>query len=269
MSDVRSEPGHTAVRGISKSFGRERVLHDVSLRIRKGETLALVGESGSGKTTLGRILVGLEKADRGQVLVNGVPVKPGAYTGLSMVFQDPYEAIDPRFTVRQIVGEPLRRAASDAKVLEALTEVGLYNLDLSSRPTHLSGGQRQRLCIARAIIARPDTLICDEATTALDAVAKNQILDLLLHLQEDLGLGVLFITHDLDIATRFADRIAVLESGNIVETGTSSEVGESPKHPYTRKLFASVLSAAPGHRAVEGRAAEVSDTGSDASRGQR
>lgn len=248
MDVAPDETGATIARGISKSFGKQRVLDDVSITIRHGETLALVGESGSGKSTLGRILVGLERADKGEIRVDGRRVKAGARAGVSMIFQDPYDSIDPRFTIEQIVGEPLGRRAPRDRVREMLAEVGLEELDLSSRPGILSGGQRQRLCIARAIIAEPDTLICDEATAALDAVAKNQILDLLLHLQEDLGLGMLFITHDLDIATRFADRIAVLENGLIVETGSSAAVSENPEHEYTQRLFASALSATPGHR---------------------
>lgn len=246
------EAGATIARGISKAFGKQRVLNDISLTIRHGETLALVGESGSGKSTLGRILVGLERADEGEIRVDGKRVKAGARAGVSMIFQDPYDSIDPRFTIEQIVGEPLGRGASREKVMQMLAEVGLEGLDPRGRPGTLSGGQRQRLCIARAIIADPDTLVCDEATAALDAVAKNQILDLLLHLQEDLGLGMLFITHDLDIATRFADRIAVLENGTIVETGSSASVSENPGHPYTQRLFASALSALPGHRTERG-----------------
>jgi ABC-type glutathione transport system ATPase component len=243
-----SETTATVARGISKSFGRNLVLDDVSLTVRRGETIALVGESGSGKSTFGRILVGLEKADRGEIVMDGKRVAPGPRAGVSMIFQDPYDSIDPRFTVAQIVGEPLGRRPPRERVQKAIAEVGLSGLDLGSRAGHLSGGQRQRLCIARALIDEPETVVCDEPTAALDALIKTQVLDLLLELQHERQLGLLIITHDLDIAARFADRIAVLENGRIVEEGESAEVSGSPTHPYTQRLFASALASRPGHR---------------------
>jgi ABC-type glutathione transport system ATPase component len=234
--------------GIVKSFGRHRVLDRVDLAIRLGETVALVGESGSGKSTFGRILVGLERPDAGTLEAEGVPVKPGPRAGVGMVFQDPYDSIDPRMDVRRIVAEPLGRRATDELVQTMLDEVGLGALGLDERVDHLSGGQRQRLCIARALIADPDVVVCDEATAALDAVTRTRVLDLLLRLQAQRGIGMLFITHDLDIATRFADRIAVLENGRIVEEGPAEVVGGAPQHPYTRRLFASALAGHPSRR---------------------
>ncbi len=247
-TDTRARLGETVLTGISKSFAGHRVLDGVSLTIRTGETLALVGESGSGKSTFGRILVGLEKPDRGEITVDGHTVKPGPRAGVSMIFQDPYDSIDPRFTVRRIVGEPVRGRATDQQIQEILADVGLPGLSLDMRAVRMSGGQRQRLCIARALISEPRIVVCDEATAALDAVIKTQVLDLLLRVQHDRALGMMFITHDLDIATRFADRIAVLENGRIVEEGTSDAVSQDPQHPYTQKLFGSVLAGHPGHR---------------------
>lgn len=241
-------PAVLAARGISKSFGRHRVLDDVDLTIRLGETVALVGESGSGKSTFGRILVGLERPDAGTLIADGAPVKPGPRAGVGMVFQDPYDAIDARFTVRRIVAEPLGRRATDAQVSAILAEVGLGSVGLDEHVDHFSGGQRQRLCVARALIADPEVLVCDEATAALDAVTRTRVLDLLLRLQAQRGIGMLFITHDLDIATRFADRIAVLESGRIVEEGPAEIVGEHPQHSYTQRLFASALAGHPSRR---------------------
>jgi ABC-type glutathione transport system ATPase component len=235
-------------RGIVKSFGRHRVLDEVDLTIRAGETVALVGESGSGKSTFGRILVGLERQDAGTLAADGRIVKPGPREGVGMIFQDPYDAVDPRMNVRRIVGEPLGRRATDENVRAILDEVGLGTLGLDERVDHLSGGQRQRLCIARALIADPDVLVCDEPTAALDAVTRTRVLELLLRLQAQREIGMLFITHDLDIATRFADRVAVLEAGRIVEEGPAEIIGEAPQHPYTRRLFASALAGHPSRR---------------------
>jgi ABC-type glutathione transport system ATPase component len=240
-------------RGISKAFGKNRVLADVTLSVRAGETVALVGESGSGKSTFGRILVGLERPDSGELIAEGALVKPGPRAGASMVFQDPYDSIDPRFTVRQIVGEPLGGRATDDRIWAMLHAVGLPSIDIRARTDHMSGGQRQRLCVARALIAEPDVVVCDEATVALDAVTKTHVLDLLLRLQVERNVGMLFITHDLDIATRFADRVAVLENGRIVEEGPAEEIGANPEHPFTQRLFGSALA---GHPAQRSRPAE-------------
>jgi peptide/nickel transport system ATP-binding protein len=242
-------------RGIVKSFGRHRVLDEVDLTIRAGETVALVGESGSGKSTLGRILVGLERPDAGELLAEGRPVKPGPRAGVGMIFQDPYDSVDPRMNVRRIVAEPLGRRAPQERVRAMLDDVGLAGLGLDERVDHLSGGQRQRLCIARALIADPDVVVCDEATAALDAVTRTRVLDLLLRLQARRGVGMLFITHDLDVATRFADRICVLESGRIVEEGAAETVRADPQHPYTQRLFASALAGHPSRRRAGAAAA--------------
>lgn len=247
-TDANMSISETVATGVSKAFGKFQVLEDVSLTVRTGETVALVGESGSGKSTFGRILVGLEKADSGTITLGGKPVKSGPRPGVSMVFQDPYDSIDPRFTVRKIVGEPLGRKASTDRIRSILADVGLPELPLEVRANRMSGGQRQRLCIARALISEPRFVVCDEATAALDAVTRTQVLDLLLRLQYERSLGMMFITHDLDIAARFADRIAVLESGRIVEEGQADVVSGDPQHPYTQKLFGSVLASHPGHR---------------------
>jgi ABC-type glutathione transport system ATPase component len=242
---------HAAVAAyrISKAFGRNQVLDAVTLSVNAGETVALVGESGSGKSTLGRIIVGLERPDTGRILAGGRPVPMGTRRGVGMIFQDPYDAIDPRFHVGDVVGEPLGLRADREKVVAMLESVGLGHLDPGSRIGHLSGGQRQRLCIARALIADPDVIVCDEPTASLDAVTRAQVLDLLARLQQRTGVGVLLITHDLDIASRFADRVAVLEGGKIVEEGPAAAVRADPQHPHTRRLFASELASHPRGRA--------------------
>ncbi|MGQ9531930.1 MAG: ABC transporter ATP-binding protein [Desulfotomaculales bacterium] len=236
------------VRGIAKSFGPFRVLRGVNLTLYEGETLALVGESGSGKTTLARIVMGLTAADEGEILLEGQKVEkrtPDFYARVQMVFQQPGESLSHRLNVLQAVKEPLdvqQRGTEEERlsvVKRVLAEVELPSDEgfLKKYPHQLSGGEVQRVAIARALVLDPKLLIADEPTAALDASVQAKILKLLLDLQEKRGLAILFITHDLAVARKVSDRVAVMLEGCIVEEGPTWEVMANPEHPLTRSLL--------------------------------
>ncbi|MCL6635179.1 MAG: ABC transporter ATP-binding protein [Peptococcaceae bacterium] len=240
------------VRGLSKSFGEVRAVRDVDFSLYEGETLALVGESGSGKTTLARTIMGLCGADGGEIFLDGGEYRPGErgyYEKVQMIFQNPGESISHRMNVLQAVREPLdvnrwgTREERLARVRSVLEEVELPGDDgfLQKYPHHLSGGEVQRVAIARALVLNPKVLIADEPTSALDASVQARILRLLLNLQEKRGLALLLITHDIALARKVSDRMAVMLKGSIVEEGPAGEVTANPLHPYTRCL----LQAAP------------------------
>ena len=249
---------------VHKRYGPVRALDGVSLELEPGRTLGLVGESGSGKTTAGRLILGLERPTSGKLQFRGQPF-PGGARGLrrvrrsvAMVFQDPYDSLDARFRVRDIVAEPLRaqglwRAGGRERVEELLSAVGLEGVRPDAYPQELSGGQRQRLGIARALATRPELVVCDEPTSALDVSVQAQILNLLMRLQAELGVGYLFITHDLDVVRRISDDVIVLYAGTIVERGPAAEVAHRSRHPYTQALVSAIPSADPEHRRLAGR----------------
>ncbi|NEC17441.1 ABC transporter ATP-binding protein [Streptomyces parvus] len=260
MTTAPQEPPLLGVRGITKRYGSFTALDDVSLDIQAGTTVSLVGESGSGKTTLARAVIGLERADSGEVRFRGAQVRGRrarrAFSRrVGMVFQDPYESIDPRFTLGEVVAEPLRAhgmygTGGRERVRELLAAVGMEGADPDSYPHKLSGGQRQRIGIARALATGPDLLVCDEPTSALDVSVQAQILNLLLRLQREHGLAYLFITHDLDVVRRVSDEVHVLYRGTVVEHGSAASVIEDPQHAYTRELLAAVLSDSPRDRRI-------------------
>jgi peptide/nickel transport system ATP-binding protein len=240
-----------------------RAVDGVDFELARGETLALVGESGCGKSTLARALVGLNPVTSGVAKLRGQPI-----TGLSrsqlrpyrrelqLDFQDPYASLNPRFTIAETRAEPLLlhgRATSqnvDAKVCELLGQVGL-DAELGTRyPHEFSGGQRQRISIARALAVEPSLLLCDEVTSALDVSIQAQILELLRSVQQRLGLTYLFITHDLGVVRHIAHRVAVMYVGQIVELRDTESLFESPAHPYTKALLASIprVEGAPADR---------------------
>ncbi|QIK64737.1 ABC transporter ATP-binding protein [Leucobacter viscericola] len=229
--------------GISKSFGATAALSDASLEVAAGEVLAIVGESGSGKSTLARSIAGLEVPDTGTVTLHGAQLpagrrgrKPGQ---IQIVFQDPYSTLNPTFTIGQTLQEALRAGSDRTRTVKDLLE--LVELDPAlamRRPSQLSGGQRQRVSIARALAPNPDVLICDESVSALDVSVQAQILALLARLRDELGLAMLFITHDLGVVARIANNVVVLRNGEIVERGATERVLRAPEHEYTRLLVA-------------------------------
>ncbi|MDB5525382.1 MAG: Peptide/nickel transport system ATP-binding protein [Rhizobium sp.] len=235
-------------------------LSDVSITVQRGRTLGLVGESGSGKSTLGRCILGLTKLDSGQVIFDGVEVQGLSGRALmdfrrrvQPVFQDPFGSLDPRWTVGRSVRESLdcfhigTPADRDRRVLDLFKRVGL-NPGLAGRlPNHLSGGQRQRVAIAAALASEPELIIADEPVSALDMSVQAQILNLLLDLQEDLGVACIFITHDLGVVEHVSDDVAVLFHGSIVEMGDTDQIMMRPEHQYTRTLLAAVPRPAPTH----------------------
>jgi ABC-type glutathione transport system ATPase component len=240
-----------------------RAVDGVDLTLRRGETLAVVGESGSGKSTLARVLVGLESADEGSVVFRGTDVTRrtgsrhrAARSGIQMVFQDPYTSLDPRMRVRDVVAEPLTvtrtgsRASRYERGAELLDLVGLGADAMDRFPHQFSGGQRQRIGIARALMRDPDVLVCDEPVSALDVTIQAQVVDLLVELQERLGVGLVFISHDLSVVQNLAHRVLVMYHGVAVETGDVEQIFERPGHPYTRELLASIP---PLTRADRGR----------------
>ncbi|MFX0539278.1 ABC transporter ATP-binding protein [Ornithinimicrobium sp. Y1847] len=234
----------------------------VSLAVHRGQTVGIVGESGSGKTTTAKVMIGLEQPTSGEVVFDGEPVR--RFTGpvrkrlgriVSVVFQDPATALNARMTVREALRDPLEvhgigsRAERDARVKDLVGMVGLPSSALDALPGQLSGGQRQRVAIARALTLEPQLIVADEPTSALDVSVRAQILNLLADLKAELGLGMVFISHDIQTVRYVSDDIVVMNSGRIVEHGPAQQVFESPRDPYTRSLLGaapSLLAETPG-----------------------
>ena len=239
--------------------GDENVLEDIDLKIRCGRTVALVGESGSGKSTLARVITGLLPPSRGRVVFKGNEL-PAALNNrkredlqrLQMIYQMPDTALNPRQKIRKIIGRPLKfyfnynRQQQEARILELLEQTELPAEYIERYPTELSGGEKQRICIARALAAEPDLIICDEVTSALDQLVAEDILKLLLSLQHKLQVSYLFITHDLATVKAISDEIVVMLNGRIVEKGPKDEVLKPPHHEYTDLLLSSVPEMDPG-----------------------
>jgi peptide/nickel transport system ATP-binding protein len=229
------------------------IVKNINLSIARGETLAVVGESGSGKSSLARVVVGLLPRWTGDVKLSGETLPPAlaprpreTLRRLQMVHQMPDVALNPRQTLSEIIGRPVaaffRRSKSSIRdrVAELLRLVGLPEDFASRRPGQLSGGQKQRVCIARALAAEPDLIICDEPTSALDPLVAEEVLKLLRRLQDELGLAYMFITHDLGTVRRIAHRTAVMLKGEIIAQGPTAQIFSPPFHPYTEKLISSV-----------------------------
>jgi peptide/nickel transport system ATP-binding protein len=239
---------------LSKTFhvGGEslRAVHDVSLELALGETLGLVGESGSGKTTLARCVAGLHHQWTGDITLGDARLAESsrkrsdeARKQIQYVFQNPYASLNPRRTVGQTLARQLQlffpgsRKEIGNRVAECLERVALSDAAINRFPDQLSGGERQRVAIARALAAEPDLLVCDEVTSALDVSVQAAIVDLLRELRAEMGLSILFITHNLALIRTIADRVAVMTEGRIVELGAVNQIFEAPEAPYTRQLL--------------------------------
>ncbi|HEX5407794.1 MAG TPA: oligopeptide/dipeptide ABC transporter ATP-binding protein [Pseudonocardiaceae bacterium] len=249
MTDVLLETDRLTVR---YRRGRRQpeltAVREATLRIGRGETVALVGESGSGKSTIGNAVLGLVPASSGTIRFDGEAIT-NATAGhrraltqrIQVIFQDPYGSLNPMRTIGSTLAEPLLahgRPAVREAVAAALDRVGLPADAADRYPAHFSGGQRQRIAIARAIIVEPELIICDEPTSALDLSIQAQVINLLNKLQRDLGVSYLFITHDLAVIRHIAHRVVVLYRGHVLETGPTAEVCDHPRHPYTEALLA-------------------------------
>jgi peptide/nickel transport system ATP-binding protein len=229
---------------VTVQYGATTAVDGVSLTVPAGQVVGLVGESGSGKSTLARAAVGLAPYD-GRILLDGQPVPTkGGHRPLQMVFQDPYSSLDPRMSIGESVAEAMPRGASRAErraEVERLLE--LVHLDptrATARPAELSGGQRQRVALARALAGRPQVVIADEITSALDVSIQGAVLNLVRELQAELGLSMLFISHNLAVVRYVATHVAVMRDGRIVEQGPTAQVLAAPDHDYTRELLAAV-----------------------------
>ncbi|GAA2287718.1 ABC transporter ATP-binding protein [Streptomyces hawaiiensis] len=240
--------------GLRREFGRGKraftAVDDVSLVLRRGETLGVVGESGSGKTTLGRMLVGLLEPTAGSLTFEGRP-HTGVNPAVQMVFQDPVSSLNPRRSVGESIADPLRARGERQegrireRVGELLERVGLEAAHHDRYPHEFSGGQRQRVGIARALAADPRVIVCDEPVSALDVTTQAHVVALLGELQRELGLVLVFVAHDLAVVRQVSDRVAVMRRGRIVEEGPVGDVYESPREPYTRQLLAAVPALDP------------------------
>ena len=239
-------------KGMGKEVKETIAVNDISLDIYKAETLAVVGESGSGKTTLGKGILNIDPFTSGEVFVEGNEKSltkmskkelTEVYSKMQIIFQDPYSSLNPRMSALDIVMEALHKEDKETakkKALEILEFVGISNEDALKLSNAFSGGQRQRIGIARAVVTRPDFILCDEPTSALDASTQAQVINLLKDLQEKFSLTYLFISHNLGVVEYIADRIAVMYRGNLVELGATAQIMKNPQHVYTKRLLSSM-----------------------------
>ncbi|MBL0375450.1 ABC transporter ATP-binding protein [Rhizobium sp. KVB221] len=238
---------------VASYSGLSRVVDNVTLELRRGDTLAVVGESGSGKSTLARVIVGLLPRESGNLVFQGKELSRAIkqrsreeLRRIQMIYQMPDMALNPSQTLLEIIGRPIefyfRKSKKEVRerVLELLRQIELPEHFITRRPTELSGGQKQRVCIARALAAEPDVIICDEVTSALDPLVAEDILLLLRRLQDKFGLAYLFITHDLSTVRRVANKVAVMRKGQVVAYGKTPVVFAPPYHPYTELLLSSI-----------------------------
>ncbi|WP_296105193.1 ABC transporter ATP-binding protein [uncultured Agrobacterium sp.] len=254
------------IRDLTMHFGAMRALDGVSIKLLPGETLGIVGESGSGKTTMGRSIMRLYDPTSGEMLyrkadgrvidlakIEGEELK-AARRELRMVFQDPFGSLNPRMTVAQIIGEPLlvngiaKGRELDERVCTLMEQVGLDPNGRERYPHAFSGGQRQRIGIARAITLKPRIIVADEATSALDVSVRFQVLDLLMRIQDELGLAYIFISHDIGVIRYMCDRVGVMYRGKLVEVGDAEKICNAPDHPYTQALLSAIPRPDPRDR---------------------
>jgi len=278
MDDALKETGRPFVKieNLSKYFnvsgGLLHAVDNVSLEIGRRETLGIVGESGCGKTTLGRVTLRLLEPSFGKVYYEGENIFGcGAKRmrelrrKMQIIFQDPFSSLDPRMSVREIIAEPLimnrvcRGGELNDRVLSLMNMVGLAERYLNSYPHEMDGGRRQRVGVARALSLNPEFIVCDEPVSSLDVSIQAQILNLLMDLQEDLGLTYMFITHDLSVVKHISDTIAVMYLGQCVERGPSEELFKNPLHPYTKALLSAIPLPKPAGGLKSVIRGEVSD----------
>lgn len=252
------------IKNLKKYFstpsGQLHAVDDISFKIEKGTTMGVVGESGCGKSTLGRTIIHLHEATSGKIFLDGndvTSVKGKEMRRLrekmQMVFQDPYSSINPRFTISDTIREPLklsrrfRGKALEEEVDRLMEKAGIEKRLKNAYPHELDGGRRQRVGIARAIALKPEFIVCDEPVSALDVSIQAQILNLLMDLSEEDGLTLMFVTHDLSVVRHISDHISVMYLGQLVETGATDDLFESPLHPYTKALLSAIPSTDIDH----------------------
>jgi peptide/nickel transport system ATP-binding protein len=255
LPEVQADDMLIGVHGVDAFHGERQVLFGIDLTVSPRQCVALVGESGSGKTTLARCIAGLHRNFSGEIRLRGAPLVAGARArdretrrDLQYIFQSPYSSLNPRKTIGQIVGQPLRlffdldHAQIQDRAAETLERVRLSGSVLPRYPHELSGGERQRVAIARALAAQPSVLVCDEVTSALDVSVQAAIIDLIAELQREMQLGLLFVTHNLALIRTIADEVAVMSAGRIVEAGKVDDVLDAPQDAYTKALLANTPS---------------------------
>ena len=258
MSDTNKKDILLDVQHLKKYFstssGMLHAVDDVSFQIERGKTLGIVGESGCGKSTIGRTILRLLEPTSGSVIFDGVNLTSLSKEELrvmrqkmQIIFQDPFSSLDPRMTVSQTIAEPLKlhgiikdKKAREQRVLELMDTVGLAERLYDTYPHELDGGRRQRIGIARALAMKPKFIVCDEPVSALDVSIQAQILNLMEDIQDQEGLTYIFITHDLSVVNHFADDIAVMYMGRMVEKAPAEELFENPLHPYTQALLSAI-----------------------------
>jgi peptide/nickel transport system ATP-binding protein len=262
-----AEPPVLTLENVVAHYGPIEVLHSINLTLEHHECLAVVGESGSGKTTTARSIAGLHRDWTGSIKLGDKELETAARARstesrrqIQYIFQNPYGSLNPRKTVGETVGQPLavfglaKGREAEQRVAEMLEQVSLSASYANRYPDQLSGGERQRVAIARALISSPSILICDEVTSALDVSVQAAIVELLGKLQRDLGLSMVFVTHNLPLVRSIAQKVAVLADGNIIEYGETATVLANPQQPYTRELIANTpsLETATGEVVVAG-----------------
>ena len=228
-----------------------KAVDGVTFAVKRGETLGLVGESGCGKSTIGRTIMRFYNPTDGQILFDGNDITHCDMTPyrsrMQMVFQDPYSSLDPRMSINEIVGEPLdiqypnmSKSERNERVLEQIKLVGLNSEHLSRFPHEFSGGQRQRISIARSMVIKPEFMVCDEPVSALDVSIQAQIVNMLMDLQQEMGMTYLFIAHDLSVVRHISQHVVVMYLGHVMETNSSDDLYRHPLHPYTRALLSAI-----------------------------
>ncbi len=259
--EVRDVKKYFPIKGgfMQKTINNVKAVDGVSFDVLRGETIGLVGESGCGKSTLGRTIVRLYEPTEGEIIFNGKDIS--GFRGqelkhlrkqMQLIFQDPYSSLNPRMNVSTIVGEAMlahgivkKGPEFTEKVTEIIEMCGLSAYHINRYPHQFSGGQRQRIGIARALALNPEFVVCDEPVSALDVSIQSQVLNLMMDLQEKMGLSYLFISHDLSVVKHISDRIGVMYLGSLVEMADKNDLYASPMHPYTRALLAAIPVADP------------------------